>query len=134
MSVRSRRPSLHTLALLAALVLSRAGVLPALGAQPANESQAPPAVPAAPPAVTAPVTAPEPVPPPPEAAPGPTAPAALPGLHRHHHPKQPPWVAAANPLAVDAGLEILAKGGRAVDAAAAEIGRASCRERVCYVV
>src|SRR6516164_2962338 len=38
-------------------------------------------------------------------------------LHRHRG--QQPWVAAANPLAVDAGLEILSHGGRAVDAAVA---------------
>jgi gamma-glutamyltranspeptidase / glutathione hydrolase len=38
---------------------------------------------------------------------------------RHRHRGQQPWVAAANPLAVDAGLEILGHGGKAIDAAVA---------------
>jgi gamma-glutamyltranspeptidase/glutathione hydrolase len=46
-------------------------------------------------------------------------PAVLSWFHSHRHRGQQPWVAAANPLAVDAGLEILAKGGRAIDAAVA---------------
>ena len=48
---------------------------------------------------------------------------ALPGLHRHHPKadthKGPAMVVAANPLAVDAGMEILKKGGKAIDAAVA---------------
>src|SRR2546421_12209994 len=47
---------------------------------------------------------------------------AFPGFHRHakadlHH--GPALVAVANPMAVDAGLEILKKGGKAIDAAGA---------------
>ena len=38
-------------------------------------------------------------------------------FHRHRHGQA--WVAAANPMAVDAGLAILARGGSAIDAAVA---------------
>jgi gamma-glutamyltranspeptidase / glutathione hydrolase len=47
-----------------------------------------------------------------------SAPAPLSWFHRHRHHGQA-WVAAANPMAVDAGLEILAAGGKAADAAVA---------------
>jgi gamma-glutamyltranspeptidase / glutathione hydrolase len=47
------------------------------------------------------------------------APPAPSWFHRHHHRGQQAWVSAANPMAVDAGLEILARGGKAIDAAVA---------------
>src|SRR5580700_7477076 len=40
-------------------------------------------------------------------------------FRRHQHRGQQAMVVAANPMAVDAGIEILAKGGKAIDAAVA---------------
>src|SRR5258705_7456737 len=107
---------LDALALLASAAEPEAQAPPALEAPPAVE--APPA--AQPPAAApAPAVAEAPPPASPVAPPAAAPPPRVSLFHRRPHGAQPAWVAAANPLAVDAGLEILGKGGNAIDAAAA---------------
>ena len=102
---------------------------PAPEAQPAPAPETPPAeTPAAPPAPppgeALPAAPPAPIPESPaqpEALPsGPAPAAATPAPRRFLTPQShQAWVSAANPLAVEAGLQILDKGGSALDAAVA---------------
>ena len=85
---------------------------PAAAAPVAQGAEAPPA--AAPQAAAQPSELPSELPSTPAASPPTPAPRRLIAPRSHQA-----WVAAANPLAVDAGLEILAKGGKAIDAAVA---------------
>ncbi|HUA88100.1 MAG TPA: gamma-glutamyltransferase, partial [Steroidobacteraceae bacterium] len=87
---------------------------PAAAAPAVPPAEAPPAAPAS--GASAPQVPAQPseLPSTPAASPPTPAPRRLIAPRSHQA-----WVAAANPLAVDAGLEILAKGGKAIDAAVA---------------
>ncbi len=109
-------------AALAASLLAAAGLL----AQPAAPQDPPVPQASEPAAAPAPTGVPEPVehppsPEQPESLPSGPAPApAVPLPRRLVTPNShQAWVAAANPLAVDAGIAILKKGGKAIDAAVA---------------
>lgn len=87
--------------------------------QPSAEAQATPPAEAAAAPETAPETAAPALPetaPPGAAAPPPAQVSVFRKAVKRSHQA---WVAAANPMAVDAGIEILAKGGKAIDAAVA---------------
>ncbi len=87
---------------------------PRPAAEPRGEAPAPATAPSPAPAGAATTLPAAPAP-----APAPAAPPRTSWFHRHPHRAHAAWIAAANPLAVDAGLEILGRGGKAIDAAVA---------------
>jgi gamma-glutamyltranspeptidase/glutathione hydrolase len=114
-----------SLLILAALALTGVPAAAQVASTPEPEpaaapaSQPLPAPPAQQPAAEAAApAAPSPESPPNVAESAPAA-AAPPSMFHHRAHRGQAWVVAANPLAVDAGLEILRKGGTAVDAAVA---------------